>query len=448
MKAVSVVILIAVFIGCFSISESSAEVNVTEMIKIGQGRYWVPPSTRHLPVYVRTAGSVVGRNWWKAGLGWGSIAIIAGSVAIDFYKEYYGTSPISDFLAAFGIRRTGSIWEAIEDLNEGEYLPNQAALDSLNDTLAANGVTGTVTVRWYSTYQIAHAAQAGSFDNATGSGKNGIWGSNSNCRWDAWYHNVGADPSWHIPHHKYQPFIPYSYNGWVVFAAPNNQGSVYTQGSWSSITDSQAMAKIRERWGDSDGSSSLDKAAWETIEGKIAKDLDDGNLSGATSVLDDVNPQNSKTTKENMEDAVEDDINDETEPDDEGTGWLEQIYKILKDFIGSIGLTAKNPDDVPESQTQEQIINQQQIDTDLLAEKGKTVTYLESLWDSIDGLNDVVKGKIEALLGAGGACSVLSETLYGAEVSIDFCSIDWSAFRTFIIAIGAICACLIVLGIW
>lgn len=443
MKAVSVTILAIIILLTISIQESSAQVDVTEMIKIGEGRYWMPPTTRNLPVYVRTAGNVVGRNWWKVGLSWGSVVLVAGSVAIDIWKSGTGVPAIDDWLASHGLRGSGTGFEKSSTGYAGYEEANaQAAAVSVRSYCSPNGMCGMSPPGYKS--DLGNYATYAEVDSAITGARNAVCGAGWTCTATE---AIGAQKTVgsYVANLMYiwakDPggAFHWFYGVYVTIGGKGVTPIVVT--NWNTITDSQAKTEIDNKINASTGNA-LDKGVWEWIEQKMKDQYD---TAGGGGIMDGVNPANGKTAEENLKDAIETAISGETGPDKEGEGFLEQIYNLLKSLFNT---TVTDPADPGETDSTETIIGQEVIDQTITAEKEKTEGFLDDIMDSIDGLKDTVNAKITALLGAGGTCSVLSETVYGSEVSIDFCDIDWSTWRVLILAVAALAACLIVLGVF
>lgn len=430
MKAVFFVLIITTIMVLGSYQEVSAEVIVDELIKIGPGRYWMPNNTRHLPVYVRTSGAVVGRNWWKVGWGWGSVVLIAGSVASDVYKDLTGESPIAALMDAIGIRWNGEQGQYHEGnilvpIPGGVYSQGIALIEAY---MSANHPGKPYVMKHYYTYQDAMSAY--NAYNKAGYAYLGEYFAGGSVTGQA-YVRIGI----------MKTLSPYDA---VLFCCPvgNATGVLQETPNWVNKTPQQLTTIINNYWNQPAQQTDLTKEAWEKLEEVITRALEGLADRG---ILSTTNPANGKTTQKNAEDATQTDINGETEPDAEGTGFLEQIYSLLKSFFNEGVDTPVIPEESDDTDT---IIGQEGITSQVTAEKEKTEGFLDDLMDSVDGLRDTVNAKITALLGAGGACSAISGEVYGSTVSIDFCEIDWEPWRYLILALAALAACLIVLGIW
>jgi hypothetical protein len=441
---ISALILIQIFV-----VQASAQVEVQELIKIGEGRYWSPPPIhRNLPVYVRTAGNVVGRNWWKASLGWGSVALICGSVAMDFYEAYYGETAIEAFLDKIGVRKSGTEWQKT---NGYEYQPSDPGmLTDIQTYLTTYNKTPNY-IKWY----VSEAAADAAANDITSVPRmyEAAYTSAGNTR--QLFTNSGIRAGYlHSQHGGNCVSYAAGVTIYLVMAFPRGSGSVVQVPAWVNRTSGEILTDISTGWSTTAGDD-IDKGAAEVIEEKIKQDLDNSNYTGSTSVLDDVNPNNSKTTKENAEEAIEDDISGETDPDTEGEGFLEQILKTIQDLPGKIvtaltsliGLSDPAPTYTSDPDENTTVIGEEGIETQKTTEQAETESVLDTLWDSVGGLRDTINAKITALLGAGGACSPWTETVYGSEFKLDLCVIDWSPWRAAIIALGCICACFILIGL-
>lgn len=438
------VIAIGVMV-CLMPTWARAQTVVTEMIKIGEGRYWLPPpsaTTRSLPVQITTTGTVAGTAWWRVGLSWASIAIIAGSVAIDTYNNGTGIAAIDDFLNKYGLIRDGTQWKKA---NGTTWEPDdpQAAVN-LGAYCTSHGWV-PYRIFWWSTNAEATANQGSSpyweqyyTTSITGGGNFG--GVLVNC---VNRHNghTGTCTAPGSPGTQTIYFI-HAY-GTARHQVPN----------YENRTTEQAQSDIRAAWGSSTGDAT-DKAAWEHIE-QAMKDQMDTDPNGG--IMANVNPNNSKTTNTNLKEGVQSAIdNSGGRTDDQGASnqqlsLLDKIWKAIvegftgvKQWIGFNDAPADVTNTGIDANENETVLDEPGTATEIQTKQAETTGILDNLWDSVTNLRGRVETKLGSMINQGsGVCSVSFE-FYGTH-SISFCDIDWTIPRAVIICVATMAAVLIVI---
>ena len=401
-------------------------------------------TTKVIPALVKTVGAVAGTKWWKVGMGWGSLAVLAGCIGYEGYVALYGEDPIRDWLNSKGLFIEDGTPKQITALGEGNYIPNIDAWNSVASFLA--NYPG-IKVYWFSTYALAAAAQGGNYWCTYGNSmtyiNSGTNQANAECV-AVTRHNNTHPPGTHTG-------IGRSDIGYMAFCYPKGSGSVANQGK-KEITTAAFEDAAADAWDADNGSTEKAKKAMDKIIDAIVNAI---NTAPWGDIMSRVNPNTQQTTRQAVNKAVQDAIDGGDEVADEAVGTLAQILKAIVALAKAIanaisellGLDEGSVNDVPEAETNDEIIGEGVVDDQIDDEKGIMTGFLESVWDSVDGLRDTITGKINTMIGAGGSCSILSTDVYGGTFSIDFCSIDWTAWRYMILAVASIAACLIVMGL-
>lgn len=420
-----------------------ASTSVSFVERWGLGAAW-EGTKRVAPILARTTGDVVGSKWWKVGFGWGSLALMAGCIGWETYKAL-GGDPASDIAA--WLNKVGLRWEG----NQGQkksgsvYQPKAgsataASVEAYKAWLKANYVPSSQSqlVYFYTSSALSLAAQqaadhtgevwltANVQPGATGFSCTGAYGRTSDWRTRSWcYSTTPAD--------------------------------FETVDQWTNKTDTQMATEISTAWSNTTGDA-IDKEAWVALESAVVVPAVNDDPYGL--VMAGVNPVTSKTLRDTLTDAVETDINDDAQEDDtDESGTLKEILKailalpktiataITNSITSLFGLSETVPSAVEESDSQETIVGQEAINTMKSNEQEVTTGFLDDLWESVNGVKSEIDLKMQALIDINGSCSVMSESVWGATVGIDFCSIDYSALRAIMLALAAICACMIVMGV-
>lgn len=143
------------------------------------------------------------------------------------------------------------------------------------------------------------------------------------------------------------------------------------------------------------------------------------------------------------------------------TSWVQTLINAVGTFLGVGGPPPPdqtNPTDLGSSAnpTPNEDSNQiSLIPTDPTSMSSSTVqghqnTYLANALSYLTTATSALGTKLSTLTssiaGSGGTCS-LATSVYGQTVSINFCAVDMGQFATIIMAVAAVCACLLLVGV-
>jgi hypothetical protein len=433
-------------------------VTVTDVMAWGAGAW--QGTTRVIPSLVRISGGAAAGSFYRIAFGWPGVAAMALCAAGSYmYAHRNDTGTLGDairsLLAQIGYRATADGVEKGTTAGEGSLTPNAAALAVITAKIAANGYTPSKAI-WFSTYSLAIAAWGNSpyFENSTHTYYYaGNWSSGAAGYGEIVRHSGAAG------HAHTFPGIDQLWFGYVYFCYPNtgSGGAVTAETTWVSKTAAQMQTDAGTAL--ADGTiTDAEKNLWANLEPIFANALRTNDTSilglsnGAGKTLDQVINEQSEAA-----------INTDSTLAEESTGVIEAINNLtnrIGDLItgavtsmttaiqNALGLSDTVADqtntgiDVNENDT---VIDSATIAGELNAQKAVTTGYLDSLFDSITGLADRMKTKVESMVNAGSGVCSLSFSVYGQNQSLDFCSIDFSAIRAALLFVATIAAVMIIL---
>jgi hypothetical protein len=133
-------------------------------------------------------------------------------------------------------------------------------------------------------------------------------------------------------------------------------------------------------------------------------------------------------------------------------GILEKIWKAitegftgLKSWIGFSDVPADVTNTGMDPNENATVLGEEGIETEVTAEQEKTTGILEGLWTATSALRIDIESKIGGMITPGSGVCSLNTSIWGVTLEFGVCDVDFSVFRTVIIAIGAIVAVMIVI---
>jgi len=428
-----------------------------------------------IPTYWTSSGKVIpmltrAGKWFKPGLGWASIALILGGIALDVYKNGIGIEPIDSFLASAGLRWKDGTWQ--------------------KGTQGYTDYAGNAGAQYVADVLRQNCSGSGSCGMSPPGEKNDIGNYPGEATLDAALKAAQVCPAgWRCPtttavggnytYDGYTATLKYirtdnysTYRWWFgVYVKQGATPIIPNQGTiWTNITTGEAIAEIRSHLTTLAGTGAQAiKDLWDYFEPLIA-----GAYPVNGQLLDMVT-QSGKTIREVIQEDVEPQI-DETFPDppsppqepvaegwlDQILAWLKNLYDTIKEILEAIVklpetvTTALSGDiegqELPEPPSPSNddfpgIVEDFGLEDKEETQKSILKGLLETITGEFDDFRDAVQTAMDNMIETSGSCQAFSTEVYGKNMTFDFCEMDWSKLKAGIQIVSGMYALFLLIGV-
>lgn len=443
--------ILVIFLVLIVVSTAYA-ITVDKVLAWGAGAW--SGTSRIIPSLVKIAGGQGAGTFYRIAFGWPGVAVMATCLAGQYMWDHRNDEgalgdAIRAFLGYMGYRATSTGVQKGTLAGEGNLTPNAAASSAVASFLSQYP---GIQVYWFTTAALADAAQGGSYWCTYGGYmtyiNSGTNTANAECR-AVTRHNGTHPPGTHTG-------IGRADYGYMAFCYPKGAGAVTADTTWTDKTVGQMATDAEAKLNDGT-QDATEKALWEEVEKKIGEAL----RTNDRTILDRTN-----STGKKVEDAVKEQteaaVNAESTPEEDSVGVIEAIMNLTNTIVEEFGKLANTistavssalglNDAVDVSTTaidaneNDTVTDTAIITSEINTQKEATEGYLDALFDSVSGLADRMKDKIETMVGAGSGVCSLQFSVYGQTQTLDFCNIDFSAIHTAVLFVATVAAAMIII---